>query len=204
MMDQELEVKYYVDNLREIEQHAIGLGAVVSQPRTHEINLRFDTLDGSLTRKYQVLRLRQDTAARLTFKGPTVNQEGVRVRQEIEFTVSDFGAARRFLEALGYQVAMIYEKFRTVYDLAGVHITLDEMPYGNFVELEGPDTGAIQAVNQQLGLNWDAGISESYVVLFNQLCESLKLDFRDLIFENFSVIDVSSDDLGVLPADHGV
>jgi adenylate cyclase class 2 len=201
MQDQELEVKFYVLDLGAIEARLVEIGAKLAQPRTHELNLRFDTPAGDLTRTYQVLRLRQDTAARLTYKGPGSEQEGVRVRQEIEFTVSDFRAARQLLQALGYQVAMIYEKNRTVYDLDGAHVTLDEMPYGTFVEIEGPDTATIQALSQQLGLDWLARVPATYAQLFSQLKQRIGLSFRDLVFENFIGLNLSPQDLGAKAAD---
>jgi adenylate cyclase class 2 len=201
MNDRELEVKYYVNDLRMLEQRLIRLKAQLVQPRTHEINLRFDTPDGDLAGSFQVLRLRQDTAARLTYKGPARVEGGVRVRQEIEFVVSDFEAARALLEALGYQVAMIYEKYRSMYNLGEVHVTLDVLPYGDFVEIEGPDPESIRAVNDRLGLDWDARAPESYVMLFDRLRQEMNLPFRDLSFENFKSLDIPEEIFGLRAAD---
>jgi adenylate cyclase class 2 len=190
MNDQELEVKFFVRDLRLLEQRLIRLQADLVQPRTHEINLRFDTPGGELAKGFQVLRLRQDNAARLTYKGPARSEGGVRVRQEIEFVVSDFEAARAFLEALGYQVAMVYEKYRSVYDIGLVHVTLDVLPYGDFIEIEGPDPESIRAVNDRLGLDWDTRMPESYVMLFDRLRQEMNLSFRDLSFENFENLEI--------------
>lgn len=202
MKDQEQEVKYLVNDLAKIEARLLDLEAKLTQARTHEINLRFDTEDGKLTNSYQVLRLRQDTAARLTYKGPGVAVEGVRVRQEIEFVVEDFETARSFLQALGYQVSMMYEKYRTVYDLGQVHITLDEMPYGSFVEIEGPDPASILAVSQQLALDWGARAPESYVFIHERLRQELRLPFRDLSFENYAGLNITAEELRLSPADN--
>lgn len=201
MKYQELELKYYVVDLAKIEQQLKALGAVCIEPRVKEINLRFDTADYSLTRAGNALRLRFDTQARLTFKGPSEFQEGVRLRQEIEFVADNFQAARDFLIALGYQISVIYEKIRTVYAIGDVHVFLDELPYGDFVEIEGPDAAQIQEVNDQLGLQWETKIAESYTVLFERLREKLNLTFRDLVFEEFRDLQLSAADLGVQPAD---
>ncbi len=142
-----------------------------------------------------------DSAARLTFKGPSKSSEGVRIRQEIEFIVEDFSKARLFLEALGYQVIMGYEKYRTVYELHGVHVTLDEMPYGNFVELEGPDIKTLHSVNQEIGLDWKTAVPLSYTALFDQVKQRKGLHFRDLTFENFAGLSIDAEDLGVKAAD---
>ncbi len=90
MKDQELEIKYHVSSLERIEARLQALGGRLVQPRTYEVNLRFDTPDGEFARGMRVLRLRQDTEARLTYKGPSQMLEGARLRQEIEFTVGDF------------------------------------------------------------------------------------------------------------------
>jgi len=199
--EQELEVKFYVADLPALEARLKSLGATLVQPRTYEINLRFDTPEGDLTRSYQVLRLRKDTVARVTYKGPSRSQEGVRIRQEYEFTVSDFDAAHKLFLALGYKVALVYEKYRTVYKLAGVEITLDEMPYGDFTEIEGPDPGSIREANRQLGLDWGARIFESYTLLFQRLKDKMGLSFRDLSFDNFAALEVTPAMLNVRPAD---
>jgi adenylate cyclase class 2 len=201
MKDQEIEVKFFIADLAAIEQRLQALGAQLLQPRVHEVNLRFDTPDGELSRQFQVLRLRQDDAARLTYKGPSSFQDGVRLRQEIEFTVGDFEAARRLLEALGYHVALMYEKFRTTYELEGVHITLDKMPYGNFIEIEGPDPASIRHINEQLGLDWEQRVPESYTMIFERLRGTLGLPFNDLSFANFAGLDISMDMIDVRPAD---
>jgi adenylate cyclase class 2 len=201
MKDQELEVKFYVTNLSAVEGRLQHLGGRLKLPRVFEVNLRFDTPNGDLGKSLRVLRLRQDTIARLTYKGPASGMGGARLRQEIEFEVSDFAAARAFLEALGYQVMMIYEKYRAAYDLDGVEVSLDELPYGTFVEIEGPNPEAIQSVARQLGLDWEATIPASYTVLFDQLKQRLGLSFRDLSFVSFEGLPVTPVDLGVRPAD---
>jgi len=201
MRDQELEIKFYVHNLAAVETHLQELGAHLEAPRVFENNLRFDTPDGTLARNAQVIRLRQDANLRLTYKGPGSFSDGVRLRPEIEFQVNDFEAARAFLQAIGYQVVMAYEKYRTTYALDRTEVVLDELPYGNFVEIEGPDAATIQAVAEKLGLDWRQGITESYVVLFEQLRRRLELGFRDLTFDNFENLAFTASDLRVVPAD---
>lgn len=198
---QELEVKLYLADLEAFQDRVEVLGAKLIEARLHEVNLRFDTPDESLTRSLQVLRLRQDNAARLTYKGPGETMDGVYARREIEFTVSDYESARALFEVLGYQVSLMYEKYRTTYDLDGIHITLDEMPYGDFSEIEGNDPDRIRSVAEKLGLDWEARIMDSYTSLFERLRGELGFTFRDLSFENFVGMDVPPAAMGVKPAD---
>jgi len=198
---QELEVKLYLENLPALKGKLERLGAELTEDRLHEVNLRFDLPGGELTRSAQVLRLRQDTTARMTYKGPGEMIAGVIARREIEFAVSDFQSAQSLLETLGYQVSLMYEKYRTTYTLDGLQITLDEMPYGHFSEIEGSDTSAIHQAAGNLDLSWEARIPESYTSLFDLLKEKLALIFRDLSFANFADLKITAEDLGVVPAD---
>ena len=139
MDGQETEVKFYVRQIKRVEERLQALGARLIQPRVYEVNLRFDLPDGSLRREEKVLRLRQDAQARLTYKGPSQQTADVLIRPEIEITVDNFEAARNFLEALGYIPVATYEKYRSTYELGELHIMLDELPYGDFVEIEGTE-----------------------------------------------------------------
>ena len=199
--NQEIEVKFYLCKLEDIDLRLKGLQAEVVQTRTHEYNLRFDTPGGELSRSFQVIRLRRDTASRLTYKGHSRVVDGVSLRDEIEFTVGDFEEAKSFLEALGYQVSLVYEKFRRVYAFGGVFVTLDELPFGDFVEIEGPDGASIRAVSRELGLDWEVRIVESYAALFQTARRNLGLKMTNLTFETFELVSFLPDDLGVQPAD---
>jgi adenylate cyclase, class 2 len=200
-MPQEIEAKFYVTRLAELRRRVNLIeDAKLLEPRVLERNLRFDTATQDLRRAGQVLRLRQDRRSRLTYKDSGRFEAGTLNRRELELDVSDFGAAQQLLEALGYQVIFIYEKYRTTYELGQHELMLDEMPYGTFVEIEG-EPGGLQSAAQLLGLNWQASIPDSYSALFERLHDRLRLDFRDLTFENFEGVRVSADDLAVSPAD---
>jgi adenylate cyclase, class 2 len=198
---QETEVKFYVLDLNRIQTQLQALKAHLIQPRVLETNIRFDLPDASLRSKGNVLRLRYDTDARLTYKSASKNEQGVLSRREIEFVVEDFEKAKQFLEALGYQKLVYYEKYRTTYKLNETLVMLDELPYGNFVEVEGETLEIIRTSSLQLNLNWDTAIATSYTSIFERARTALKLSFTDLSFANFANVNVDASNLGVRPAD---
>jgi len=197
---QENEVKFYVLDLARLERTLRAQGARLIQARTHEVNLRFDTPSGVLQREGCVLRLRRGTATLLTYKSRSRLSNGMLTRREIEFAVSDFEAARQFLEALGYRVVFVYEKYRTTFGLANAYVMLDEMPYGSFVEIEG-EAEALPPIASRLGLNWKAAIPLSYHALFERLQAARALACRELRFDNLAGMNVQPHHLGVQPAD---
>ena len=198
---QETEAKFFVKDLSRIKSQLEKLDTQLIQERVLETNMRFDLPGATLRAQGRVLRLRRDTEARLTYKSAGTNEQGVLSREEIEFVVEDYEKARRFIEALGYQKLMYYEKYRTTYEWNKTHIMLDELPCGDFVEIEGETLESIRKVADQLSLNWEAAIATSYSALFERVQRALKLSFQDLSFENFEEISVKASDLGVHAAD---
>ena len=215
--ERELEVKFYLANPPVVlKQKLENLGAQLIQPREYEVNYRFDTPEGTLKTAHRVLRLRQpvpavmrsragmvigENAAVLTYKGPADLGEGIADRQEIEVIVQELDQARGILEALGYRVSVMYEKYRTVYLLDGIEVTLDELPFGYFTEIEGGSALEIAGLAAKLGLHWEARIVDSYNTLFDRFCARRRLELAHLSFEEFSGLRVTSADLDLLPGD---
>jgi len=201
MNDQETEVKFYVRQLKRVERRLQELGAHLIQPRTQELNLRFDLPDGSLRQAGKVLRLRQDEQVRLTYKGPSQRSDGVLSRIELETALDDFETGKKILEALGFILVATYEKYRRTYELGEFHIMLDELPYGDFVEIEGSDVVSLQEASEKLGLDFNAAIPLSYLVLFDGLSKKLGMESSQLTFEYLNGLQITQKDLGVFPAD---
>jgi adenylate cyclase class 2 len=198
---QETEAKFYVKGVERVRSRLDELGAPLVQGRVLEVNIRFDLPGAPLLAEGRVLRLRRDTVAKLTYKSGSNIEEGVLSREEIEFVVEDFEKAKHFLEALGYQKLVYYEKFRTTYELDASLIMLDELPYGNFVEIEGETVDSIRSLAERLHLNWSRSVGTSYHALFERARTALKLSIPDLSFADLEGIKIEPADLGVEPAD---
>lgn len=182
----EVEVKFYVTDLDATRRRILDAGAILASPRVYERNVRFDTPDEELLRRQELLRLRQDTRARLTFKGPAaadVHSEA-KVREEIELEVADFDGMATILTRLGFAPVQVYEKYRETYHLGDVEIVVDELPFGNFVELEGTEQ-AIKAAAQRIGFDWERRVLANYLALMELCRRTYDLSFADLTFDNF-------------------
>jgi adenylate cyclase, class 2 len=198
----EIEAKFFIQDLGKLELRLQELKAQLIQPRTHEINLRFDSAGDELRSSFRVLRLRQDDKARLTFKGPSVEQAGgILSRREIEFVVEDFEKARAFLEALGYSVIVFYEKFRATYKLNHTHIMLDELPYGQFIEIEGENAEEIHQVADLLGINWNVMVKAGYHALFEKVAQKYNLESSQLSFAALEKVKITAEDFEIQAAD---
>jgi len=192
----EVEVKFLTADLAGFRQRLLAAGAVLQGERVFERNVVFDTPDKHLLHSGKLLRLRQDKAVRVTFKGEVAeaSQSEAKVREELEINVSDFGTTAVIFQRLGFNPVLVYEKYRETFSLDNVEVVLDEMPYGNFVEIEGEEAGIKTAV-ARLNLPWEKRITTNYLKLMVDLKAYHRLDFDDLTFANFEGLDISVADI---------
>jgi len=113
----------------------------------------------------RVLRLRRKGGRALfTFKERDPSQSAVKRQREEETEVADADALASILEALGYSPALVYEKRRETWRLAGTEVVIDELPFGLFVEIEGEEADILHA-ERLVGLEGDEGVHEPYPAL---------------------------------------
>jgi adenylate cyclase class 2 len=138
----------------------------------------------------------------LTFKGPSENSNGVLSRTELETTVGDLETAQHIFEALGYSQILTYEKYRTIYEILGCHIMLDELPFGDFVEIEASDGGSIRNLVAQMSLDIKNAVNRGYASLFEIYNSKYGFTSGDLTFDSFHEKKPSPEELNVRAADN--
>jgi adenylate cyclase class 2 len=185
----ETEVKLYVPDLAAVAARLASAGAELESPRVFERNVRYENARGSFTEESVVLRLREDTRVRLTYKEAPRAENGIVSRFEAEVTVDDFDTMDLILRRLGFRPYVVYEKYRATYRFGDTEVVLDEMPYGPFVEIEGPPA-AIESALAALELTASPRITLSYLALFERVKAALRLPFDDLTFANFVNVTV--------------
>ena len=86
-------------------------------------------------------------------------------------------------------------------NLNDIHIMLDELPYGEFVEIEGENVDAIHNIANLLGLNWDAMVKAGYHALFERVAGKYNLELSQLSFSALEKVKITPDDLDIHAAD---
>lgn len=181
----EIEVKFHLDDPREIKDKLAKLEIAPGQ-RVFETNVLYDDCRSSLTNSGKLLRLRKDDRCRLTFKSrPPETDPDYKIYHELEVTLSDADTTEGILKALGFDAVQIYEKWRQTYVWGDSLLCIDKMPYGDFLEIEGPKA-TIQKCVDQLGLDWEQRMVTNYLAIFEILRQKEKLPFNDITFANFN------------------
>ncbi|HEY0100721.1 MAG TPA: class IV adenylate cyclase [Pyrinomonadaceae bacterium] len=144
-MGTEIEKKYRIGS-EEGGRLRSRLRAVGAEARGEEFEENTLYAGPGLESGNRVLRLRRvGERAIFTFKESMANSSGIKRRREDETAVADADALADILDALGYKPAVVYEKRRETWLVAGVEVVLDELPFGLYVEIEGEEEPILEA-----------------------------------------------------------
>jgi len=166
-VDQEIEVKFRVDDLKKLLQALRRSGFRLITKSTHEVNTLYDLPGLPLRKRGELLRLRKygpEWVLTHKAKGKTGRHK---VRVETETGVVDGPKTDAILRALGFIPVFRYEKFRAEWSDGKGHVVVDETPIGNFGEIEGRSRWIDQTA-ERLQIPCEDYITDTYATLFFQ------------------------------------
>jgi adenylate cyclase class 2 len=164
-MPNEIEIKFRIEDLRDLNRRLRASGFRRTTSRTHEMNALYDLPGQPLRKRGELLRLREyGKEWVLTHKSKGLAGRHKR-RVELETRVSDGRTTDEILRALGYQPTFRYEKFRAEWTDNRGQVVVDETPIGNFGEIEGPPRWIDQTA-KKLGIRPEHYITDTYAGLF--------------------------------------
>jgi adenylate cyclase, class 2 len=180
--NQEIEIKFRVDNERALTRKLRDAGFRLDTKRTHEMNTLYDLRGEVLRNRKELLRLRQyGSAWTLTHKskGKIATHSS---REELETSVDDGKKMDLILRALGYSPSFRYEKYRAEWTDGKGQVVVDETPIGNFCEIEGPSRW-IDAVAKKLRVDKKDYITTNYAGLFAEWKTRTKSNAEEMTFK---------------------
>jgi adenylate cyclase class 2 len=164
-MPNEIEIKFRIENLGDLNRRLRAGGFRRITPRTHEMNALYDLPGQPLRKRGELLRLRQyGKEWFLTHKSKGVAGRH-KTRLELQTGVTDGEMMHAILRALGYQPTFRYEKFRADWSDGRGQVVVDETPIGNFGEIEGAPRWIDQTA-RKLGIRPEHYITDTYAGLF--------------------------------------
>jgi adenylate cyclase class 2 len=179
----EREIKLRFSDVESARAAVVRAGGRLIHPRRLIDDRLFDSADGRMVKQGTSLRLRRDGGQlRLTVKGPPLPGP-VKSREEFETTVADEDTVERMLAILGYVPVFRSQKYREDHAVGDVHVSIDEPPFGVFLEVEGPEA-EIHRVSRLLGRTPADYRLESYMALWRQHCLERGLQPADMTFAN--------------------
>jgi len=162
---QETEIKFRILGVHHLEEQLKKGGFTCKTPRTHEMNVLYDSALRSLARRGELLRLRKyGDSWKITHKAKGKSGRH-KSRAETETKVENGEALASILASLGLRPIFRYEKFRSEWSDGTGEVVIDETPIGNFAEIEGP-VKWIDTTAKSLGVKRADYITENYASLF--------------------------------------
>jgi adenylate cyclase class 2 len=179
--NKEIEVKFRIGDLRQLNQRLRQSKFRLVTKRTHEVNTLFDLPGQVLRKRGELLRLRQyGDKWILTHKAKGV-QGRHKVRIENETEVADGRKMEVIIRALGFEPTFRYEKYRAEWSDGNGHVVVDETPIGNFGEIEGGPRW-IDRTAKALQISREDYITFTYADLFFQWKAATKSSARNMTF----------------------
>ncbi|NTU73728.1 CYTH domain-containing protein [Candidatus Roizmanbacteria bacterium] len=169
-----------IDDLEEFALILDKLGFEESDNDTGKMfSLRTDITPTFMETTDSRLRLRTKTLPNgesthiLSYKKP-LTREGIKREIEHESAITNGRGVDGLLNSLGFHPVSSYERFRTSWldCKQGVHLDLDEFPFGNYIEVEGNNIQALEKYIRQLGLDKNAHLTRSYDGIYYDLEKS--------------------------------
>jgi adenylate cyclase, class 2 len=163
--NQEVEIKFRVENVRALSRRlrAAGFGQITR--RTRERNTLYDLPGSPLRKRGELLRLRKYGKEWLLTHKAKSKLTRYKTRVETETRIADGDKLEKILQALGYAPMFRYEKYRAEWSDSHGHVVIDETPIGSFGEIEGPARW-IDRTAERLGIDRSSYITQSYAELF--------------------------------------
>jgi predicted adenylyl cyclase CyaB len=173
----ELELKAIVPDVEALRQALDSAGAVL---RFHGM-MRDRRLDreGLLSSRDQVFRVRLwsdeeggQTLAEVAWKGPTsVDPDGYKLREELEFNVDDGETALQVLRSVGFSIVESIDRYVELFELEGTVARIEWFPRMDvLVEIEGSPEG-IENLIAVTGLDRDSCLPDALVAFSQRYTE---------------------------------
>jgi len=165
--NKEVEIKFGIDNVRELTRRLRATGFRLVTARTREMNTLYDFSDQRLRKRGELLRLRKYGSEWLLTHKAKGAAGRHKTRVETQTKVNDGGKMEGILQALGFLPTFRYEKFRSEWSDGKGHVVVDNTPIGDFGEIEGPPRW-IDQVAKRLGIERKDYITQTYADLFSE------------------------------------
>ncbi len=179
----EVEYKFQIEDKQSIIGKLNDV-AVKSYNREYQSNVMYDNKDGLMQKTDGRIRLRylgESGKKVLTYKKPLESVNGAKREIEYEIDFSDKEEQiENILNAMEFDITTSYERYRTEWKINSAHITIDEYPFADFVEIEG-EQEEIEKIALMLGLDFDKALDKPADTLFQEWRKNRGLSFKGVM-----------------------
>ena len=178
----EKELKVKIIDFKDLIQRLLNNKAIILN-KSKEKTIRFDTPEKSLEKNGIFLRVRSGSKNTITLKEKVGDDKITRTRKETEFEIEDIDKMSYILEKLGFTYIRIMEKVRINIKYKEAMLSIDELPFGFYLEIEGTDK-QINEIAAELGYKTEDKILGTYWDLFEEYKKENNVSEKDIVFSD--------------------
>jgi adenylate cyclase class 2 len=176
----EKEIKVRVKDIGRVNKLLKKHGAKY-QGKSFQKTVRFDTPNLDHEKRGTFLRVRSGHGNTVTMKKKIKSSGDLFERIEIETEVKDIEKLRAIFNELGLTKEFIMEKHRANWLFNNTMVSIDELPFGFFVEIEGEEPNISNTTNL-LGLDAEQKITVTYWDIFEDYKKEQDIEGEHIVF----------------------
>lgn len=161
-MEKEIEVKFKINEKDKMKEKLLSLGVSLCEPYK-QTTYGFFSINSIEKGIFPRIRDEKDDIV-LTVKVKPKKETNYFERMEYSMKISSVKEGEEILKVLGFDDVRVFEKVRQEGELLNTKVTLDELYFGNFIEIEG-EKEDIENVIIKLGLEDRERITKAYLAL---------------------------------------
>lgn len=182
------QVKYKIENFDALSKKLIQLEAVFIGG-FFEKTIRYDTVDHYLFDHGIFIRTKSGLRNVLTLKEKTrKNDNTLLERYATEIEIDDIEKMEYILSRIGLTNKIIMEKYRLYFRWNHIEISIDELPFGIYLEIKGDDK-EIRNLSKQLGFKSKDMITVTYWDIYDKIKHN---DNNDIQFDKNHIFKIAT------------
>ncbi len=197
--NKEIEVKFQLKKREKVIEKIKSMNGHLIKKPVFQRTYGFFYADGSNIEKGLFPRVRvdnpgeKDSSSIFTLKVKEKEDNNYFRRKEYETVVNNYEAIINSLKELGFVDIRIFDKIREEWEIPGceVEITIDSLPFGDFIEIEGEEKNIEEAI-KRIGIEGER-ITKAYLGVYQDWCKKNgKSIGKDVLFSGKGQNDEAS------------
>lgn len=153
------EIKINVTNVDIIQKLRNNKAVLLGSAK--EITTRYDTDNKEYEKEGKFIRIMEGFKNCITLKEKNNENDKLFERDEFEIEIDDVENAKMLFEKIGLKPILKMEKYRLKWNVNGIRINLDELPFGLYMEIHGSEKD-IKYAMEKLEIENETKIVGSY------------------------------------------
>lgn len=191
-MQNDQQIKYELQDFNKFLKELRGQSAIFIGGN-FELTVRYDYEDLRLSKNGIFIRTKTGFENVLTIKEKTdVCQSDYFQRKKREIEIESPEELKYIFEKIGLTNQLVMEKYRQLWKLDDIYISIDELPFGIYMEIKG-SSKQINKILKKFGFKKSQVINETYWDIFKKKIDNGEIEYsKDIKFDSSHIFKIAT------------